>query len=305
MAIPETKLSGWTTQGSTTNSSRTYQTVKNAVKNERYGLGDFEHDYRIHLQGSYANHTNNWGSNDVDIVVKLTMPFQECLDDLCESERENFWQEYNDIDYTFGEFYDTVHSALKNYFGRENIEKGSKAIKVKANEDTNLPIDADVVACVEYRKYRSFGDDGNQHYIEGMWFKTRSLLSRAIINYSEKHRENGGIKNDQTNGNYKSTIRMFKKARDHMEDRGLISGDTATSYFIEGLLYNVPNSRFKKSNLTERYVAILEYLEDNDVDDFIEQSRQYDLCVDGDPDRWTTADANATISGFRDLWEEW
>lgn len=305
MAISENTLSGWTTQGSTTNSSRTYQSVQNAVNNERYGLGDFDHDYRIHLQGSYANYTNNWGSNDVDIVVKLTLPFQECLENLDDDEKERFWDEYYDSSYTFGEFYNTVHSALKSYFGRENIEQGSKALKVKANDDTNISIDADVVPCVEYRKYESFDEDGTEEYVEGMWFKTQSLLSRTIINYSEKHRENGRIKNDQTNENYKPTIRMFKKARDHMEDRGLVPEDTASSYFIEGLLFNVPNSRFKKSNLQERYIYILEYLEENDVEDFIEQSRQYDLCVDGDPDRWTVSDANATISGFRDLWEEW
>lgn len=305
MAIPEDTLSGWTTQGATTNSSRTYQTVQNAINNERYGLGDFEHEHRIHLQGSYANDTNNWGSNDVDIVVKLTKPFEECLDGLDESGKENFWDKYTDVDYTFDEFYKTVHRAIRNYFGQENIEKGNKAIKIKANEDTNLPIAADVVPCVEYRKYKSFDDDGTEHFIEGMWFKTQSLFSRTIINYSEEHRQNGHTKNEQTNENYKPTIRMFKKARDHMENRGIVSEDTATSYFIEGLLFNVPNSRFKKSNLTERYIAILEYLEENDVEDFIEQSRQYDLCVDDDPDRWTTSDANDTIRGYRDLWEEW
>ncbi|ODR80197.1 hypothetical protein BG842_02890, partial [Haladaptatus sp. W1] len=296
---------GWTTKGSTTNSSRTYQTVQNAVNNDRYGLGDFEHDYRTHLQGSYANYTNNWGSNDVDVVVKLTKPFEECLDDLDAIEKERYWESYSKSNYTFGEFYDTVHSALKNYFGRENIEKGSKAIKVKANDDTGLEIEADVVPCVEYRKYESFDADGTEKFVEGMWFKTQDLSPRTIINYSEKHRKNGGIKNDHTNENYKPTIRMFKKARDHMESRGYVPEDTASSYFIEGLLFNVPHSRFKKSNLRERYTSILEYLEENNVEDFIEQSKQYDLCVDNDPDRWTTADANATISGYRDLWEEW
>lgn len=305
MAISENTLSGWTTKGSTTNSSRTYQTVQNAVDNERYGLGDFEHEYRTHLQGSYANHTNNWGSNDVDVVVKLTEPFEESLDDLNAAEKERFWNKYSEVDYTFGEFYDTVHSALKNYFGRENIEKGSKAIKVKANDNTSLPIDADVVPCVEYRKYEGFKEDGTEEFVEGMWFKTQSLVSRTIINYSEEHRKNGKIKNNRTSENYKPTIRMFKKARDHMESRGMVPEDTASSYFIEGLLFNVPNSRFKKSNLMERYTSILEYLEENDVEDFIEQSRQYELCVDDDPDRWTLADANATIEGFRDLWEEW
>lgn len=305
MTIPESTLEGWTTQGAVSNSRRTYQTVKNAVNNERYGLGDFEHEYRIHLQGSYANSTNVWGSNDVDVVVKLTNPFQENLDDLTDAERQRFWDSYVDVDYTFQEFYDIVHRSLKNYFDSRNIEKGSKAIKVKSNDETNIPIDADVVPCVEYRNYNSFDKDGTEDYIEGMYFKTQEIISSTIINYSEEHRQNGSIKNDSTDGNYKPTIRMFKKARDHMENRGILNEETVTSYFIEGLLFNVSNSRFKESNLEDRYKSILEYLENNNVEDFVEQSKQYELCVDHEPERWNIGDAEATIQGYRDLWEGW
>ena len=305
MAIPETTLDGWTTQGAVSNSRRTYQSIKNAINNDQYGLGDFDHCYRTHLQGSYANHTNNWGSNDVDVVVKLTEPFEENLDDLDADEKERFWSKYSEVDYTYSQFYDTVHGALKNYFGRENVEKGSKAIKVKANDETSLVIDADVVACIEYRNYNRFDDDGTEDWTEGMWFKTQNLISRTIVNYSEEHRRNGSIKNDHTDKNYKPTVRMFKKARNHMESRGYLSEDIATSYFIEGLLYNVPHGRFKELKLTDQYRSILEYLESNDVEDFIEQSQQYDLCVDAEPDRWNVAYANATIGGYRQLWEEW
>lgn len=198
-----------------------------------------------------------------------------------------------------------MYRSLKNYFGRDNIEKGGKAIKVEANDDTNIPIDADVVACVEFRNYDSFGEDGTENYVEGMYFKTQELFSSTVINYSEEHRQNGSDKNDSTNGNYKPTIRMFKRARDHMENRGILGDDRATSYFIEGLLFNIPHSRFKKSNLTERYDSIVEYLETSDVDEFVEQSKQYDLCVDDEPERWNVADAEETIQGYRDLWEEW
>ena len=305
MAIPEETLNGWTTLGSTTNSSRTYQSIQNAVDNERYGLGDFAHDYRVHLQGSYANKTNTWGSNDVDVVVKLTMPFEENLNGLRTEERQRFWNVYHGVDYTFGEFHETVYSALKNYFGRDNIEKGTKAIKVKASDETPLPIDADVVPCVEYRKYESFDADGNEEFVEGMWFQTQSLTPRTIINYSEEHRKNGSWKNNKTNNNYKPTIRMFKKARDHIETRCYVSEDTATSYFIEGLIFNVPHCRFKKSKIKERYISVLEYLEGNNVGGFQEQSKQYVLCDDSDPDRWNVTDANAIIGGFRRLWEEW
>ncbi|WP_254810621.1 nucleotidyltransferase domain-containing protein [Natronosalvus amylolyticus] len=305
MTIPEGTLEGWTTQGAVTNSKRTYQSVQNAVNNERYGLGDFEHNYRIHLQGSYANHTNLWGSNDVDVVVKLTKPFEEDLSGLSLGEKQRFWDQYSESDYTFQEFYQTVLAALKNYFGIGNVDPGSKAIKVKSNDETNIPVDADVVACVEYRNYNAFPENGEENWTEGMYFKTQQLISKTIINYSEEHRRNGSQKNGNTNMNYKPTIRMFKKARDHAISRDYIGSNAVSSYYIEGLLFNIANSKFKMTSLQDRYLSVVEYLEASDVTEFEEQSKQYDLCVDHESERWNVSDAEDTIWAFRELWEEW
>ena len=303
MAIPESTLNGWTTQGAVSNSKRTYRSIENALENPRYGLGEFEYEYKSHLQGSYANHTNTWGGSDVDIVVKLTEPFVGDTSDLKPAEQERYDTKYSDSDYGFDDFHHTVCKAMTRRYKRRNVERGDKAIKIKSNDETNLPIDADVVACLAYRKYNSFDEDGTEDWTEGMYFLTQAE-GRSIINYSKEHRKNGSIKNDHSNERYKPTIRMFKKARDHMVKRRIISKYTTSSYFIEGLLYNVPHGRFDESNLQDSYENVLEYLESNNINDFIEQSRQYDLCVDGDPGRWTVANAKATIRGFRTLWED-
>lgn len=306
MSIQTEVLNRWTNQGSIENSSRTYSSVENAIKNERYGLDrdDFEHNYEIHLQGSYANYTNIHGTSDVDIVVRITMPFEENLEELSYEEKRRFWNKYSDISYEWEDFHNRVHRALRGYFGRENLEVGDKAIKVKNGEGSPIPKSADVVACADYRKYRAVSADDDEEYVTGMYFKTQST-NRPIVNYSKRHRENGTNKNQSTEGNYKRTVRMFKNAKETAIDRGHITDDVVTSYFLEGLTYNVPNSKYLESDLQDRYIDILDWLSQANINEFPEQSEMYPLCEQSDPDRWSEPHAERTIRGLYDLWENY
>lgn len=304
MAIPESQLDTWTNQGATSSASNAYSSVQNALENPRYGLEEFDHTYETHLQGSYRNHTNVYGDSDVDIVVKLTMPFQEDLFELTETERERFWDIYHDIDYDFWDFHSTVAKTLNRYYGYSNVEQGDKALKIKSNDETPLSIDADIVACAEYRRYHAIDSTDSEDYTAGMFFRTQST-GRAIVNFSKKHYQNGVSKNDATNGNYKPTIRLFKNVRNRMKDNGILDGGTAPSYFVENLLYNVPSEHFDTSELQSRYETILKFLEDVSLDSFEEQCQMYPLFDFNDPDRWNTHDAKQFIEGLRELWENW
>lgn len=304
MPIPEHQLDTWTNQGATESAKRAYRSIENALNNPRYGLEEFDHTYETHLQGSYRNHTNIYGDSDVDVVVKLSMPFYEDLTELSSTEADRFWNTYVDINYGFWDFYSTVFNALNRYYGNANIEQGDKAMKVKANDDTPLSIDADVVACAEYRRYHSFSANGDEDYTSGMFFETQTT-GRPIVNYSKEHFRNGAAKNDATDGNYKASIRMFKHVRNQLQVRRLIGENTASSYFVENLLYNVPNWRFTTSDLQERYEQILEYLEDTSLENFEEQCQMYPLFNDSDPDRWNIGDARLFIEGLRTIWEDW
>jgi hypothetical protein len=58
MAIPKSQLQTWSTQGSSTQSAATYDTIKKALTDSSspYYLKNFS----IFLQGSYCNNTNVW-----------------------------------------------------------------------------------------------------------------------------------------------------------------------------------------------------------------------------------------------------
>ena len=69
MAIPESQLDTWSHLGSITQSSTTYNTIKNALEAAENPYAG--KNYNVFLQGSYGNNTNIYAESDVDIVIKL------------------------------------------------------------------------------------------------------------------------------------------------------------------------------------------------------------------------------------------
>lgn len=69
MAIPESQLETWSKQGSVTQSSTTYQIIRNALLDAKAVYAD--KTFEVFLQGSYGNDTNIYAESDVDTVMRL------------------------------------------------------------------------------------------------------------------------------------------------------------------------------------------------------------------------------------------
>ena len=78
MAIPEAQLDTWSHQGSVTQSSGTYQTMRNALIAPTAPYAGRAYD--VFLQGSYGNDTNIYAESDVDTVIRLDAIFGYGLD---------------------------------------------------------------------------------------------------------------------------------------------------------------------------------------------------------------------------------
>ena len=65
-----------------------------------------------------------------------------------------------------------------------------------------------------------------------------------IVNYPKQHSENMTRKHQATGEWLKPTVRIFKNMRNRLIRDGKIKSGVAPSYFIEGMLYNVPASEF-------------------------------------------------------------
>lgn len=69
---------------------------------------------------------------------------------------------------------------------------------------------------------------------------------------------------------------MFKNLKDALLENGKISEDTAKSYYIENLLYNVPNNLFA-GTYKDRFSSILEKL----INDFNSNAVSNYQCANG------------------------
>src|ERR1022692_1172608 len=115
MAIPETQLDTWSKQGSITQSSNTYATIKRALEASDTKYADKR--YEVFLQGSYGNDTNIYAESDVDVVIQLRSSFQQDLTQLNQYQRLAFSESHSNADYGYNAFRRDVLSVLTDAFG--------------------------------------------------------------------------------------------------------------------------------------------------------------------------------------------
>jgi hypothetical protein len=294
MSIPESQLQTWTNQGSVTNSADTHTVLRNALS--RHNWSD-EMRYDDYLQGSYANTTNIRGESDVDIVIECTSIFFHDGVDEAAQQSLGFYPGAH----TYEDFRNEVINALVSYYGSSYVDtSGANSIKVLPS-DTSNRLYADVIVCCSYRDYYQ-----KRIVAEGITFWNRKNYSQ-IINYPKLHKQNGWTKNGST-GNYKQVVRLFKNARRYM-----IEGDEAlkkkfSSYFVECLLYNVPNPHFYGSSWQQIFLNILNYLTDvferDAVDNFHTQSERHYL-IGNHAVQWSKPDAKEFVTRLGNLWEKY
>lgn len=100
--------------------------------------------------------------------------------------------------------------------------------------------DADIIICQEFRRFYAYGEDGPRFH-DGIAFMSGGT---RINNFPKQHSDNCTNKHQATNGNFKPMVRLFKNMRNTMIDKGLLADGIAPSYFIEGMLWNVPTDKF-------------------------------------------------------------
>jgi hypothetical protein len=288
MPIPESQLETWSKRGAVETAERTHKSIRAALEAYTWPSGV---QYEVYLQGSYKNHTNIRGDSDVDVVVQLNSTF---LENLPVNLKRQF--RFRDASYGWEEFRSDVLKALRNYYGPGQVREGRKSLKVQTSY---LP--ADVVVSLQYRKYpdRPRSEDD---FIEGMAFWVPSE-SRWVINYPKLHYQNGVKKNQDTNEQYKPTVRMFKNARTYLVDRGVIPADLAPSYFLECLLYNVPDDKFG-TNLQSTFREVITWLLKADFSRFVCQNRQL-LLFGSSPEQWSKDRAYRFLKAMVELWNDW
>lgn len=299
MPIPESQLQTWSNPGAVTTAQSTHESIRFALEDASTSTVK-SRDFRCFLQGSYKNTTNIRGDSDVDLVVQCNEAFYSDLSGLSEQERHLFESTRGTATYLFAHFKADVLASLEGYYGSSNVSVGSKSLKLRGGSG-RLP--ADVVPCFQYRRYLRFQgwENHNQRYVEGITFWAKD--GRQVINYPERHYDNGVTKMKGTSNHYKPAVRMFKNARNRLIDKGRIPDKLAPSYFVECLLYNVPDRLYGASSVGT-FAAVVNHLLEADMSKYVCQNEQLAL-FGTSPEQWSVHTARTYVNELVWLWNNW
>ena len=297
MPIPESQLETWSHQGSITQSSNTYNAIKNVLEASTTPYAG--KNFKVFLQGSYGNDTNIYAESDVDIVIRLDDSFHRDLESLSDDEKSAYKQAFRDATYTHADFKRDVLSVLEKQYGSA-VKAGDKAIAINASGSRRK---SDVIVATQFRRYTKFRSASDSEYVEGICFFNSA--GERIANYPKQHSENMTAKHQAASKRFKPIVRVFKNMRSRMIEDGLIKTGIAPSYYIEGLLYNVPNEKFTNS-YHDCVANILNwYRREASKADLVCANRKHPLLRNGHHTSWQQTSCDAFIEAAVKLWNEW
>ena len=252
MKYSEEKLQSWTEPLSATEEQR----AENAINMVRDAIESNDElssmDIEVFIQGSYANNTNVRSESDVDICVMLKDVFHSVYPD--GKSREDYG--FTAASLTFTRYREMVKDALQAKFKSDSVYDGNKSLKVDEN---TYHVKADVVPSFQLRNYYYWNSTDPNSYVEGTWFVSNS--GEEVTNYPKEHVSNGKTKNNETNHKYKRLVRIMKHIRNEMVDDKKANGEKITSFLVECLIWNIPNSTITGySTWTETVKQAIVYL---------------------------------------------
>lgn len=295
MAIPEAHLATWSHQPPPAPSRDTYARVKGVLAEA--GAPFAGRGPEIYLQGSYGNDTNVVRESDVDVVASIPTTFFHNAATLPVVQYQAFERAFpTNSNYTYGQYKAEVAAWLHARFG--NVRTGSKAVHIPAGQNRR---DCDVLPAFEYRHYRRFFSEADKSVETGVCFYLPN--GTRIVNFPQQHAANCTAKHQATNEWFKPTVRIYKNIRNYLVERRRLQDGIAPSYFIEGMLYNVPNPTFGTS-FASTLLGAHNFIYYADRSAFRCANGIHPL-LGNSPVSWTVANCDTFLGAFADLWNGW
>lgn len=296
MAIPEDQLDTWSHQGAVKSSRDTYATVKDVLEAADTPYADRSH--KSFLQGSYGNDTNIWADSDVDVVMRLDSTFYRDIESLPDDEKALYKAAFSSAQYSYNDFKRDVIAQLRKSFGNA-VQPGNKAIFIEGNQQRR---DVDVLVAAQYRKYTRFRSHTDQNYVEGITFW--DAAGHQIVNYPKQHSTNCTDKHQSTTQWFKPTVRILKNMRNRMIADGELADGMAPSYFLEGMLYNVPTNAFGTS-YQDTVVNSFNWLLQADRSNLVCANQQYKLLHPTSRVTWRDEHFQTYLDAVVAYWKAW
>jgi len=281
----ETWLSNSTGPASATEQEdrdRTEKRIADAVARDSFLGGNV----RVFVKGSYANNTNVRRDSDVDIAVEWK---SWAYVSRTNQATDHSWTQLgvNTTSHDMGpaEYRQRVEAALVNAFGSAAVDlSGNKAVTVAASSTT---LDAHVVPCFRHKRWSR----PNREPAVGIRLFPKN--GGQIDNWPEQNRSNGNAKNVNTGRRYKQIVRALKRLENDMVATGRLQAEVH-GYFIECLLYNLPDELFRRSTYKATVLAVLanlwQAIQDGNHHDWVEVNGEKWLWRGGQT--WTPGEAS-------------
>jgi hypothetical protein len=209
-------------------------------------------------QGSSINNTNVKQYSDLDLVVVHDQPWYRPAPG--EKWPTGFTPGGLSLVDEHRKFRASVFQALQDAFFDGSVKETNKCIKVASTATTRVA--CDVVPSFVYRQFQPLHNALSiATYHEGIIFVTSK--GDEIDNYPEQHLANGRNKNLRTGYRYKQIVRVLKKMKVIFKDEQTLLAivDFPSSYEIETLAFNVPDSLMTAGDLFDGVVASLKWIE--------------------------------------------
>ena len=146
---------------------------------------------------------------------------------------------------TFAQVVSNVRQEMENEFidefGILNVDAdGGKAVRVKSVPNSRAPVD--VVPCFTLHYVEWVPAWGRYHVTKGIVIFPRG--GEKIFNFPGQHHRNGVEKRRATQHRFKRNVRMLKRLRDELVERGVIAKGQAPSFLVECLVDGVEDWYF-------------------------------------------------------------
>ena len=206
---------------------------------------------RVIGHGSYRNNTNVRLNSDVDVCVCAMDAFYPDFVFVPGATLQSLG--YGPGGYFPHQLKADLEAALVAHFGQQAVKRGNKVILVR---DNSYRVSVDAAPTFERRRFHQ-NPDGSY------WYDSGTVLfpdtGSSIDNWPEQHYKNGVAKNDRTDRAFKPVVRILKRLRNEMTERGILTG-SVPSFLLESLVWNVPDSAFKHSTYGGDVMTVLDTL---------------------------------------------
>lgn len=295
MAISEKQLETWSHIGAVKASKDTYAIIRGELEDAEAPYA--KRDFKIFLQGSYGNDTNIYADSDVDVIIRLDSVYYYDLSKLSDEEKALYEAARTAGGTSFVTFKGEVVKQLEDQFPGK-VEPGDKAIFVQGYGARR---DADVLACVQHRKYTRYKSPSDYAYVEGICFWNSA--GQKIVNYPKQHSDNTTTKHQATGQYFKPMVRILKNMRNRMVEDGYLEEGVAPSYFLEGMLYNVPDDKFGTSYV-DTFVASINWLINTDREYLECANEQYFLLHPSSLVTWRAEKMQTYLDAVVKYWDD-